>query len=300
MLNPSSLVEVYYWIDEFCLKFVPWWKNQLLQSGACQRQKSCSLTTSEIITIVVMFHVLRFRDFKTYFTQFVSKFWRKEFPGLVSYNRFVELMGLSVVPIYALAKMCCVPCTGTSFVDSTTIKVCHNKRIHHHKVFRESARRGKTSMGWFFGFKLHLVINESGGMVDFLLTPGNVADVSEKVMTKITMKLFGKLFGDKGYLSRKIFRLLFSKGIELITKIKSNMKNVLMSVTDKLLLRRRAVIESVNDQLKNIFQIEHTRHRSKTNFLVNLFSGLIAYAFSPKKPSLRRVDRLILVDVMSN
>ena len=207
-----------------------------------------------------------------------------EFPGLVSYKRFVELMPLVLPGLRAYLWSKLGPVTGISFVDSTPIPVCHNRRIQRHKVFDGLAERGKTSMGWFFGFKLHLVVNDQGEIVTFHLTPGNVDD--RKPVPKLTAKLFGKLFADKGYLSQKLFEDLFNRGLQLVTPIRKNMKNRLMPLMDKLLLRKRSIIETVNDQLKNISQIAHTRHRSVDNFLVNLIAGLIAYAHQPKKPSL--------------
>ena len=170
------------------------------------------------------------------------------------------------------------------FVDSTKIVVCDNRRIHQHKVFKGLAKRGKSSTGWFYGFKLHLVVNEKGEIIDFVFTPGNVDDRNENVMTILTKDIFGKLFGDKGYLSSKLFEILWDKGIQLITKIKKNMKNKLMPLIDKLLLRKRAIIESINDQLKNISQLEHTRHRSPVNAMVNWIAALVAYSYQDKKP----------------
>jgi hypothetical protein len=178
-------------------------------------------------------------------------------------------------------------CTGISFIDSTTLDVCDNRRIHLHKVFKGIAERGKSSMGWFYGFKLHLVVNDRGEILSFYLTPGNTDDRNTEVIKELTKNLFGKLFGDKGYISKKIFDMLHEKGIQLITKVKKNMKNKLMLAEDKLLLRKRALIETINDHLKNICQIEHSRHRSLVNFMVNIISGLVAYSFLPKKPSLK-------------
>ena len=140
-------------------------------------------------------------------------------------------------------------------------------------------------MGWFYGFKLHLVINEQGELLAVQLTPGNVDDRAP--VSKLTKGILGKLFGDKGYISSKLFAELWNRGLQLVTHICRNMHNKLMPLMDKILLRKRSLIETVNDQLKNIAQIEHTRHRSVTNFLVNLVSGLISYTFQPKKPSLR-------------
>lgn len=169
-------------------------------------------------------------------------------------------------------------------MDSTSIAVCHNKRISRNKTFTGLAERGKTTMGWFFGFKLHLIVNDSGEIIAFSFTKGNVDD--RKPLPKMATKLFGKLFGDKGYLSSELAENLRQMGVTLITSVKKNMKNKLMPYWDKIMLRKRFLIESINDQLKNEMQIEHTRHRSPSNFLVNLISGLLAYSFKPKKPSL--------------
>ena len=142
-------------------------------------------------------------------------------------------------------------------------------------------------MGWFYGFKLHLIVNEKGELLSTTLTTGNVDDRNRSLMQTLTKNIIGKLFGDKGYLSNPLFKFLFKRGVQLITKLKKNMANKLMPLMDKLLLRKRALIESINDELKNMCQVEHSRHRSPTNFLVNLFSGLIAYTFFTKKPSIR-------------
>jgi len=153
------------------------------------------------------------------------------------------------------------------------------------RVFDGIARIGKTTMGWFFGFKLHLVINECGDLLAVQLTPGNIDD--RQPVPDLTRELVGKLFGDKGYISAELFKQLWDRGLQLVTHIRSNMKNALMPLFDKIILRKRSLIETVNDQLKNISQIEHTRHRSRKNFMVNLIAGLIAYTHQPKKPSLR-------------
>ena len=236
------------------------------------------------MTIMIYFHQMRYRDFKTYYTQFVQGYLRAEFPRLVSYTRFVELMPSVLVPLCAYLRSIYGECTGISFVDSTPIRVCHNRRIHQHKVFAELAARGKNSVDWFYGFKLHLVVNDRGELLACRLTAGNVDD--RRPVPKLTQRLWGKLFGDKGYLSQPLTQQLRQRGIVLITKLKSNMKNRLILLSDKLLLRKRSILETITDQLKNISQIEHTRHRSLANFMANLVCGLIAYCHQPKKPSL--------------
>jgi hypothetical protein len=293
-----SLLKLFCAVDDFWQVFAPQWQQERLVSGTVKRVKACQLTPSEVMTIVIHFHQARYRDFKTYYTQYVQQHLQAEFPQLVSYGRFVELMASVLVPLCAYLRWCYGDCSGISFIDSTSIAVCHNRRIKQHKVFETMAQRGHTSVDWCFGFKLHLVVNECGELLGCRLTAGKVDD--RQPVPTLVKRLFGKLFADKGYLSQTLFEQRFAQGLQLITKVRRNMKNQLMVLTDKALLRRRAIIESIYDQLKNISQIEHTRHRSPTNFMVNLVAGLIAYCHQPKKPSLRLSDDRLLDDLTSN
>ena len=282
----DSLLGLFCDVDDFCQAFLPIWSQQLLASGAQIRQRPRSLTISEIMTILIAFHQSYYRNFKAYYLEQVMKNWHSEFPGLVSYNRFVEYIPSALVPLIIYLRTYCLgQCSGISFIDSTSLDVCLNQRIHTHKVFAGLAERGKTSTGWFFGFKLHLVVNDAGELLQFCITPGNVDD--RKPVPHLAEKLFGKLFADKGYISQSLaLDLLKMFNLQLVTKLRSNMKNKLMLWTDRILLRRRAIIETIIDQLKNISQIEHTRHRSFQNFFVNVLCGLIAYCRRPVKPSL--------------
>lgn len=285
----KSLVELFVSVDDFCQAYLPVLEKHLLQSGQIQRRRERSLTMSEVMTILIHFHQSHYRNFKAYYCEHVLRHLRREFPGLVSYTRFVDFIPSTLLPLCAYFRYAGLGnCTGISFIDSTSIDVCLNQRIASHKVFAGLAERGKTSTGWFYGFKLHLVINDRGELLNVRLTPANVDD--RKPVPDLVKKLFGKLFGDKGYISQPLVELLRQTiGVQMVTKLKSNSKNRLpMTWMDRILLRRRAIIESVIDQLKNISQIEHSRHRSVTNFMVNLICGLIAYAHQPKKPSLGR------------
>jgi Transposase DDE domain len=281
----TSLLELYCHVDDFCQQTERQWATERLRDGGTHRQRSRELSDSEIMTLLIHFHQSQYRTFKAYYTQHVQVHLRQEFPDLVSYGRFVQLMPGVFSRLCAYLFSLFGRCTGVSFIDSTFIAVCDNRRIHQHKVFAGLATRGRGSMGWSFGFKLHLVVNDCGELLGCCLTPAHRADV--KLLPMLTRRLFGKLFGDKGYLSQPMFEQLLAHGVQLITRIKSNMKNRLMSLSDKLLLRKRAIIESITDQLKNVSQIEHTRHRSPLNFCINLICGLIAYCHQPKKPSLR-------------
>lgn len=281
-----SLEELFCAVDDFCQTFEPRWQEQLLSHGLQKRHRTRQLCLSEIMTIVIAFHQQRYRTFKDYYTQHVCLYWRPAFPALVSYSRFISWLPSVLLPLCAYLKSCFGRCTGISFIDSTSLKVCHNRRIHQHRVFAELAERGKTSVDWFFGFKLHLVVNEHGELLNLRLTPGNTDD--RQPVTHLLQALFGKVFADRGYVSQRLAReLLQTCGIEFFAKPRRNMKNRLMRLTDKLLARKRSIIETIIDQLKNISQIEHSRHRSAVNFLVNLVCGLIAYCHQPKKPALR-------------
>jgi hypothetical protein len=269
-------------IDDFCLFFEPLWNERLLETR--QRNRPSTLCLSEVMTIITLFHASRYRDFKSYYTEHVLKHLAWAFPRRVSYNRFVELMPSALVPLCGYLQSRRGQCSGISFIDSTSLRVCHNRRIHSHKVFEECAKRGKTSVDWFFGFKLHLVINDRGELLSVRLTPGNTDD--RRPVPELVKGLFGKLFGDRGYISQPLFDLLYGEGVQLVTKLKRGMKNRLMPVFDKIMLRKRAIVESVMDQLKNISQIEHSRHGSVANCFVNLVAGLVAYTWREKKPSL--------------
>ena len=166
------------------------------------------------------------------------------------------------------------------------ISGCHIKRIHMHKTTKGWAAKGKCTMGWFYGFKLHLIINDMGEIIQWQLTPGNVDDRAPLIDSEFTEKLFGKLFADRGYISQDLFEKLFVDDIHMVTKIKKNMKNSLINLHDKILFRKRSVIETMNDELKNVCNIEHTRQWSVDNFATNHLAGLIAYNLLPKKPSM--------------
>jgi DDE family transposase len=279
-----DLTALYVEVDDFWFGFRREYERRLIADGRRHRLRDARLSVSEIMTILIAFQASHFRTFKHFYLHLLRHH-RRDFPGLVSYGRFVEWMPHVTVPLFAcLVLSCRGPVTGISFIDSTALKVCGNKRIARHRVFDGLAAIGKTTMGWFYGFKLHLVINDRGELLAFCLTPGNADD--RRPVDQLTRGLWGRLFGDKGYISQALFERLYARGVKLVTHLRKNMKNTLMEAAEKLLLRKRSLIETVNDQLKNVCQIEHTRHRSPLNFLVHLIAGLIAYAKQPKKPSL--------------
>lgn len=285
IVSRLDITQIFCDVDDFYKNFERQWESQP-QLPSWSKQKSCRsrLSLPEVMTLVIAFHGSGFRTFKDFYTRQVLPHWRKAFPNLVSYTRFVELMP------WSLMLLCCFigtrrgEVTGISFIDSTPIEVCHPNRSKSHRVFEGLVGWGKNSMGWHYGFKLHLIINERGELLAFQLTAGNTDD--RQPVPDLTADLIGKLFGDRGYISEKLFEKLYEQGLKLITNYKKKMKQKLVRLMDKILLRKRSLIETVNDQLKNISQIEHSRHRSVWNFLVNLLAGLIAYTYLPTKPSL--------------
>lgn len=279
MLTSDQITELFFLIDEYCLLFDKNINQNLIRisstSAKASRNKSCGLSNSEVITLLIAFHQSDYRTLKHFYKDYVGVHLQKDFPSLVSYNRFVELQKRAALPLFMFVMSNCIgSCTGISFIDSTKIAVCKNQRIRQHRQFKNIAQRGHTSTGWFFGFKLHLIINDKAEIISFQLTRGNVADNNENLLIKLCKDLFGKLYGDKGYMVKEsVFEKLFLDGVQLITKIRRNMKNKLMSVYDKIMLRKRSVIECVMDSLKNICQLEHSRHRSIHGFIINLSSG---------------------------
>lgn len=280
----DSLTETFCLIDDFCCRFEPAWRRRMLQAGSKKRRRKPELSLSELMTLAVLFHQIRFRQFKSFYLNHACRYLRAEFPKLPSYQRIVELMPRCAVPLAALFERLRGDCDGVSIADATPLAVCDNKRIPRHKVFKGEAERGKTSMGWFFGFKLHTIINGKGELVRVRLTPGNTND--RKPLPSMCEGLFGLLFADKGYVGQALAETLQGMGIRLVTTRKKNMKPVALTAFEKALLKRRSLVETVFDELKNLCQIEHTRHRSLGNFLVNLMAGIVAYCLSDNKPSL--------------
>ena len=279
------LETIYYHVDNFCKDFEPTYMKMLLEQGIKKRIRKSKMTLSEILTIIIYYHYSGMKTFKYYYNNLNPK----DYSDLVSYNRFIELMQESLIPLTIFCKVFLkVPDKGSdseiAFIDSTTMPVCHNARISGNKMFKGMAARGKTSVGWFYGFKLHLIIDENGDLINFALSKGNVSDNNKKIVGQLTENFTGKLFGDKGYLSSKLFEELYEKGITLVTKIRSNMKNKIMDIYDKIMLKKRPVIESAIDILKNIFQLYSTRFRSISNFFVNSLAAIAAYIFKPSKP----------------
>ncbi len=280
----DDLTELYCLMDDFCKQFEPKHNAKLLADGTKRRLRESSLSLAELMTLVVLFHQIRYRQFKSFYLIHVCWHLKAEFPSLPSYSRCITLLPRCIIALAALFETLKGQCTGLSIADSTPIAVCDNLRIKGHKVFKDIAARGKSSTGWFFGFKLHAVINHKGELLNVQLTAGNVDD--RKPLPELVKGFFGKLYADKGYISKTLIERLKTVGLDLVTKVRRNMKPIAHTDFDQAMLRQRSLIETVFDELKNLCQIEHTRHRSVSNFVVNILGGLVAYCLMPRKPAL--------------
>lgn len=286
--NVEILEDTYYEISEFMDYFCPIFNQQVL--GEKRQRPYSRLMIDEIMTILVAYQIIGGQNFKQFYKDIILQFHCSEFPNWVSYEHFINLVPIAITPLAAYLKfrMEMSEATQIYVVDSTPLRVCNNIRIKQHRTFSELSERGKSSMGWYYGFKLHLIINHLGQLMAVHISAGNFDD--RKALKKMFRELKGKIFGDKGYISHKLFEELFEQGLELITTLRKNMKFKNRSTIDKILLRKRAVIESVNDLMKNYFQIEHSRHRSVPGFVLNALAALIAYSFYPTKPHMRNVE----------
>ena len=280
-----DILRLFYDCDEFCREFVPYLQTYQIAEGEKPRIRHSTLRVSAGMTLLLLFHTSSFRNLQTFYLHHICLPLTRAFPQRVSSSRFVELAAEALLPLAAFLPTRLGRCTGLSFIDSTPLKVCHNLRIKSHKVFKDIAQRGVSRTGWFYGFKVHLVISDWGDLGAVRFTPGNVAD--RKPVPKLARRLFGKLIGDRGYLFQALFSQLWGQGVQLITKRKKKMQPRVLPLLDKILLRKRPLIETFHDQLKNICQLDHSRHRSLTNCVVNVLTALIAYTYQEKTPSLR-------------
>lgn len=285
---PNQLLDMFCRIDDFCNEFDQHAEDCLLRGpNSGKRGPRCGLITSEIMTILLMFHHVRFRDFKTFYTQYVERHWQSAFPGLPSYSRFISIMKQAIFPMTLFAQLNTGKRTGIYYIDSSCLPACHLNRSKRHKTFESIAQYGRTSIGWFFGLKLHVVINERGDLVAFKITQGHQHDSQEAL--SLLKPLEGLAFGDKGYLGKKIFEELMKSGLKLITRKRKNMKPDQLSDYEQQLLNHRGIVETVIGHLKHHYQIWHTRHRSVCNSMTHLVTALAAYAIDPLKISAIRL-----------
>ena len=271
----ETLLKIFIFVDDFCKFFEPHWNEVLLgNKEENSRNRKSELFLSEVLTILLCFHLGDFKSFKSYY-KFLDKYHRKEFPNLVSYSRLVELKISCAVPLLVLFQVISASCDGESYIDSTHLPICHIKREFIFKIFKGLARKSKSTMGWFIGFKLHMAVNKYGHPISFELTHANCDD--RKVPDGLFSKIFGKLFGDRGYVGKPFFDRMKEKMIHVVTALRSNMKPQIMEIGDSEKLNKRSIIETTFHLLKNHLNMQHTRHRSSVNFAVNIISSVCAF-----------------------
>src|SRR4051812_22011875 len=290
LINELKLVQLFCEIDDFTQVYEQKLAGHLLPATLNSKHSSNKpcISLSEMMTLEILYHLSGHKCFEYFYVfEVLQGSLKSYFPYAPSYNRFVELK-----PRMLVALICYLHCLrlgkllGLYYCDSTALKVCHNRRIHSHQVFRATAKRGQCSVGWFYGFKLFLVVNDLGEIVQAFVTPGNVSDCATSTLQRLFKGLSGLAFADKGFVNQKAFILLYQQGLKLITYIRSNMKNKLVLLHEKMLLKKRGMIESVIDILKSVCNIEHTRHRSPLNMMVNTYAALCAYSTLERKPSI--------------
>ncbi len=281
MVNKIDLEILFCYVDDFCLVFEPEWNKKLIGK---QSPIAGNMTLSEVLTILIWFQTSGWRCFKNFYGHLVQ-YHKKDFPRLLSYNRFVEIKARATIPLNCLLQFSLGTCAGISFIDATPLKICHNKRIYANKVFKDLAKRGKSTMGWFFGFKLHITCSTRGELLSAKITAGNCDD--RKSVNGLCKNMFGKVYGDKGYISQKLFEEMLTLGVQIITQMREKMKPRIMQLEDRLMLKKRSLIESVFHILKDMLHIDHTRHRSPKNFMLNILGALTAYCLYPNKPTIR-------------
>jgi len=280
------LTLIFVFVDDFCKFLEPLLNKTLLQTGKKKRIRKSNLLLSESLTILIGFQLSGFKTFKKYY-QFIVKYHKKEFPNIISYSRFIAKEKELILPLLAFFKLISADCDGESYIDATSLPICHTKREKSNKVFKGLAKKSKSTMGWFFGFKLHLIVTQFGHPIMFNLTKGNVDD--RNVCMSFFSKIVGDLYGDRGYIGQEFSRKLKAKTIRIVTYLRAKMRPQLVTEKDVKNLKKRNRIEGVFNVLKNNLNLQHTRHRSKANFAVNIVSSLCAFSlrfykdFLPKK-----------------
>lgn len=283
----ENIEEIYCNVDDFCKVWKNYWQKHVLEKdlGTKKRRKrSTKMSLGEIATILILFHSSDIWCFKKFYFYLLSNH-RDLFPKMISYQRFVALTPRVLPILTAMLESLKGNVTGIQFIDSTSYKVCHNLRSKRHKVFTGVANKGKTSTGWFFGFKIHVIFNDRGEIMSASFTKASTSDLSP--VKKLSKYLKGKLFGDKGYISQKLAEELRSQGVQIITRLKKNMKNKLMDIKDKILLYKRSIVETIFGKLKQSGSFEHSRHRSPINAFCHILSALINYQMNPNKPQIK-------------
>jgi hypothetical protein len=283
ILDTLKLTEIFIVCDDFCQEFEHYSLSQCYEQPA---RKERQMSQSEMMSILIFYHHSGMKCFKYYYEQIILKLLRSYWKKPYAYEAFVAQMPRVNLLLFAFLSACrLATTTPANYIDSTKLVVAHNRRKQKNKTFQGLARTGKTSTGWFFGFKLHAIINQQGQLVVFGITPANVADNNQNLLNQLTQRLKGFLYGDKGYLTA-LAEKFKERGLELITKYRRTRGLQPLSYQKYYYLQHRGLIETVFDCLKNLCNLDHTRHRSPVNFFVNIWSALLAYTFFDEFPAI--------------
>src|SRR4051794_8245729 len=281
----DRIVEVFCEVDDFCQAFVPQWEASLLgPGGPAPRGPHVAQRDHHAAACAPQFRLQTSQEF-------LSRLRRAAAARLLS--RHAVLRALRRLAEKCLRAAGVLPCQSPGEQDRALLhrlhRPCDNHRISRHKVFADLAQRGKTSMGWFFGFKLHLVFNNRNEIVALKLTPGTVHDTTP--VPALTRELTGKLFGDKGYIGQKLAEDLLRRGLTLFTRVRKNMTSLPLSLQDKALLNARNMAETIIGHIKEFSSLNLSKHRSVINAFVHIIAAITAYQINPFKPKLNLQPR---------
>ena len=283
-ISENKLIEIYCFVDE-CVKIL----NEYYAENLAEHYYvyKSGLSMSEMITIQILYHLSGYKTFEYFYNSLNYNYLHNYFPNIPNIKSFYERQKKTSVYLVGvlLMKISLSKKNGIFYIDSTKIEVCKASRMSRNKVFLNYAKKSKTSTGWFFGFKLHLVINELGEIVSYRITTGDVADNNLQLLQQLLSGLKGKCFGDKGYIS-SLFSSFYENGLKIVTGLRANMKNQIIDLNEAKLLKKRGLIEAVNDILKSVCDLEHSRHRSVENAIQSMHCAVIAYSFLDNKPEL--------------
>lgn len=285
--NENKLIALFIDVDDLLKSFQAYQQSRQVGQARRPTRQPC-LSASEVCTILAAYHLSGYKCFEYYYRQVIQESYASYFPQAPSYERFLVLVSRNYELMWLWSLHCCLKAqrTGLYIIDSKPLPVCHLKREHSHQVFWATARKGKSSTGWFYGFKLHLVINDRGEIINWTITPGNVADNNQFLLQGLLKGLTGICLADKGYFT-SLFEWFYQQRLHLVIKPKRNMKKDAACLADHAhYLRKRALIESVNDLLVSICDLEHTRHRKPENAFSHIAAAIIAYQFLDHKPAI--------------
>jgi len=276
----ETLYHIFDRIDDLLKAMSISLRRKLLADLKPKGGRPSGLSLPAILTLGIFRFATGVKDVKHYHRKLVSSY-SQELGRIPNYGNFNALMNQATPYVIFLLEWICYSNKSTSngayFLDATSLKVCENKRIFDHKVCEDIAQRGKSSMGWFFGFKLHVVCDSLGRLVSLLITPGNTDD--RKFVLKLLKGLKGLCVADAGYVSKKLMHELYEQGLLLLTDVRNSMKR-LMSEAQHAVLKLRQRIEGIFSCLKHRLKAEASIARSPLGYVSRCLYACLTFALS--------------------